>query len=163
MQKLPRQRRKVHFLEMEPRSTSSSPPAPNPPPLLLLKLIFLNLFPNHSLLFLSRRPQGQGSPSLSVSALYEAHQGPTAPPSPRPHDRSPGTGGTKKWSLSSSSSCYSCPGSRSRFCQEQVSLAATFLSSPTLSLDSLAPHAQVLGSCGCRCRCHHHHWLVPLG
>jgi hypothetical protein len=69
MQKLPRQRRKVHFLEMEPRSTSSSPPAPNPPPLLLLKLIFLNLFPNHSLLFLSRRPQGQGSPYLSVSAL----------------------------------------------------------------------------------------------
>ena len=73
MQKLPRQRRKVHFLEMEPRSTSSSPPAPNPPPLLLLKLIFffvlyhLNLFPNHSLLFLSLSLSTTPGPGLSLS------------------------------------------------------------------------------------------------
>jgi hypothetical protein len=44
MQKLPRQRRKVHFLEMERLSSSSSPPPPPPPippPLLLLKLILV--------------------------------------------------------------------------------------------------------------------------
>lgn len=91
MQKLPKQRRKVHFLEMEPRSTSSSPPppaaAPCPQPLLpllLLKLIFIDLFPNHSLfpsLYLSfsldDRPQGQRG-SLWASALSEARQGPTS-------------------------------------------------------------------------------------
>ena len=77
MQKLPRQRSKVHFLEMEPRSTSSSPPPapPSPPPplLLLLKLIFfvstlLNLFPNHSrlLLSLSKTPVML---SLSISSV----------------------------------------------------------------------------------------------
>jgi hypothetical protein len=79
MQKLPRQRSKVHFLEMEPRSTSSSPPPaapPSPPPplLLLLKLIFfvstlLNLFPNHSLGLLLSLSKTPVMLSLSISSV----------------------------------------------------------------------------------------------
>jgi hypothetical protein len=135
MQKLPRQRRKVHFLETEPLSTSSSPPPPPiPAPLLLLKLIF-SLRPSLSFPITpipSLRPRGP----LPLSPQHP--QGPTAaPPSPRrPHDRTPGTPRNGP-----SSRCRRS--SRPRFCQEQVS---TFLLPPPLPLppDSLAPGAQLL-------------------